>query len=109
MQVVFYTHSSGRSPITDFIDKQSRIDQAIISAVLEDIEDSGFTAKGCKFRQLKGKLWEIKIKTPSGSSRFLYLMTSKEKMIILHGFKKKSQKTPLKEIHIGLKRLKEYL
>ena len=32
------------------------IDQAVISVVLEDIEESGFTAKGCKFRQLKGKL-----------------------------------------------------
>ena len=65
--------------------------------------------KDVSFVSLKESLWEIKIKTPSGGNRFLYFMTDKEKMVILHAFKKKSQKTPLKEMNIALKRLKEYL
>ena len=40
---------------------------------------------------------------------FLYGMISKQNLIILHGFKKKTQQTPLKEIRIALKRLKEHL
>ena len=83
MKIIFYTTSSAQSPVTAFIDKQPQKDQ--------------------------GKLWEIKIKAPSGGYRFLYGMVSKEDLIILHGFKKKTQKTPLKEIRIALKRLKEYL
>ena len=66
MNIKFYESSSQRSPVTDFIDKQSKNDQAAIIAILTDIQDNGFNAKGCKFRQLKGKLWEIKIKLPSG-------------------------------------------
>ena len=55
MEVIFYTTSSGRFPVVDFIDKQAIIDQAVISAILEDIEKNEFTAKGCQFCQLKGK------------------------------------------------------
>ena len=78
-------------------------------AFLEEVEENGLAARGVRFRQIQGKLWEIKIKAPSGGYRFLYGMVSKEDLIILHGFKKKIQKTPLKEIRIALKRLKEYL
>ena len=109
MNIKFYESSSQRSPVTDFIDKQSKNDQAAIIAILTDIQDNGFNAKGCKFRQLKGKLWEIKIKLPSGEYRFLYMTIEGETIFIVHAFKKKSQKTPQKEITTALKRLREIL
>ena len=109
MEIIFYTTSLGCSPVTDFIDKQPKGDQAVIAASLEELEENGFAAKGVRFRQIQGKLWEIKIKAPSGGYRFLYGMTGGRDLIILHVFKKKTQQTPLKEIKIALKRLKEYL
>ncbi|MBT4761731.1 MAG: type II toxin-antitoxin system RelE/ParE family toxin [Bdellovibrionaceae bacterium] len=51
----------------------------------------------------------MKIKAPSGGYRLLYATINKDRLIILHGFKKKTQKTPLKEKSVALKRLKEYL
>ena len=109
MIVRFYETPSGRSPTLDFIDKQPARDQAVLVAVLEDVENNGFAAKGAQFRQLQGKLWEIKIKAPSGGYRFLYATLDKDNLIILHGFKKKTQKTPKKEMEIAIKRLKEWL
>lgn len=109
MDISFYVTTSGRSPVTDFIDKQPHRDQAVIVVVLEGIEEYGFAAKGVQFRQLQGKLWEIKIKAPSGGYRFLYATLDRRRMVILHGFKKKTQKTPLNEISTALKRLKEWL
>jgi len=109
MKVTFYETPSGRSPVTDFIDKQPGTDQAVIVVVFEGIEEYGFAAKGAQFRQLQGKLWEIKIKAPSGGYRFLYATLDRENLVILHGFKKKTQKTPPKEMKTALRRLKEWL
>jgi phage-related protein len=109
MEVVFYETGSGRSPVTKFIDDQPMRDQAIIIAVINAIEEDGLQAKGATFRQLDGKLWEIKIKAPSGGYRLLYVMLSANSMMLLHAFKKKTQKTPLNELAVARKRLAEVL
>lgn len=109
MKILFYETLRKRSPVTDFIDSQGKKDQATIIAALQSVSEDGLNAKGCQFRQLEGKLWEIKIKAPSGGYRLLYITLDKELLFILHAFKKKTQKTPKKEISIARKRLKEIL
>ena len=109
MDIEFYQTLRERSPVTDFIDSQDKRDQVIILSVLENITEDGFNAKGCQFRQLEGKLWEIKIKTPSGGYRLLYVTLNNQLLLILHAFKKKTTKTPIKELNIARKRLKEIL
>ena len=109
MKIEFYETSSGRSPVTEFIDKQPKREQAIILAVLENICTYGFGAKGATFKQLEGKLWEIKIKTPAGGYRLLYVTIEAHLIYILHAFKKKTQKTPIKELAVARKRLKDIL
>lgn len=109
MDVIFYETASGRSPVTKFIDDQPLRDQAVIIAVVNSIEEDGLQAKGATFRQLDGKLWEVKIKAPSGGYRLLYVMLSANSMMLLHAFKKKTQKTPLSELAVARKRLAEVL
>ncbi len=109
MDIKFYETARKRCPITDFIDSQDKRDQAVILAVLNSIKENGFNAKGCQFRQLEGKLWEIKIKSPSGGYRLLYITINTDLLLILHAFKKKTQKAPKKELDIARKRLKEIL
>ena len=109
MQIKFYETKLGRSPVIKFIEGQPIRDQAVIAAILSDIETNGFNARGVYFRQLEGKLWEIKIKAPSGGFRFLYVMMDKNFIFILHAFKKKTQKIPKKEIKLALTRLREVL
>ena len=62
MEVVFFETAAGTSPIAKFIDSQPSRDQAALTGVLSEIEWRGFAAKGATFRQLEGKLWEVKIK-----------------------------------------------
>lgn len=109
MEVLFYESSRSISPVIKFIDEQQGRDQAVILAVLNDVAENRFQAKGAQFRQLDGKLWEIKIKSLSGGYRFLYAMIRKDTMIILHAFKKKTQRTPQKELALARKRLAEVL
>ena len=68
MQVSFFSSNSGRCYVEVFIDDLSVIDRAAVLAVLKDIEIYGLSATGCQFRQIEGKLWEIKIKAPHGGT-----------------------------------------
>jgi phage-related protein len=77
--------------------------------VFQDIQNYGFEAKGCEFRQIESKLWEIKIRTSTGGYRFFYVTLTRSHIHVLHSYKKQSQKAPLKELDIARKRLKEIL
>ncbi len=61
-------------------------------------------------RQLSGykDLWEVRSKITDGQIARIIFYIDKGEMILLHGFIKKSQKTPKKEIDLALKRKKEH-
>lgn len=59
-------------------------------------------------RFIEGKIWEMRLKGKNTIARSFYFASSDCKIIILHTFIKKTQKTPAKEITIAKKRLKEY-
>ncbi len=109
MRIEFHKSSSGRSYFEDFLKGLSSQDKATILAVFDDIGKYGFGAIGCDFRQIEGKLWEIKIKTAGGGFRFFYVMLSSDEMHVLHSYKKKTPKAPPRELEIARKRLKEVL
>jgi phage-related protein len=52
-------------------------------------------------------LFEVRAKGAEGIGRSFFCYASGEKIIILHSFVKKTQKTPQKEIKIAIKRKKE--
>ena len=52
---------------------------------------------------------ELRVKDSSGAYRAFYYLKTSEGIIIFHAFKKKTQKTPKKEIELGKKNLKEVL
>lgn len=58
-------------------------------------------------KHLRNKLWEIRMKGGSGIARAIYITAQERKIIILHVFVKKTQKTPETAIKLALKRLKE--
>jgi hypothetical protein len=61
-------------------------------------------------RQLSGyaELWEVRSKITGGRIARVIFYIRKGEMILLHGFIKKSQKTPKKEIDLAVKRKKEH-
>jgi phage-related protein len=109
VKVTFAAGASGRSYFERFLQHLSIQDCAAVLAVFKDIGDYGFDAKGCEFRQIEGKLWEIKMRAPGGGYRFFYAMLAADHMQVLHSYKKQGQKAPVKEIHVARKRLREVL
>lgn len=109
MRVEFYQTNSGRSPIEDFISDLPKSDKARFADVFEGIETYGLDCPRVQFKPLRGKLWEIKFNAPSGGFRVAYVFVEGSSMVWLHVFKKTTQKTPLRDLDIAEKRMKEVL
>ncbi len=108
MKVSYYQTNSGRVPVKEFIDNLTSQDQAKVTGCLKSIQEDGFDSDRVEFRQIEKKLWEIKIRAVDGGYRFFYATVEKE-IVLLHAYKKQSQKAPLREIDTAKKRLKEVL
>lgn len=90
MKVVFYSKGRDKKPIYDFITGLPVKDRARILACLKNIEELGFDCPRVQFRQIKGSLWEIKIRTQSGGYRIFYVTVHSEILVLLHAYKKQS-------------------
>jgi phage-related protein len=60
-------------------------------------------------KHLEGPIWEMRMKGRDGIARAAYVTAKGKRVIIVHVFVKKTQKTPRREIEIALKRAKEVL
>lgn len=58
-------------------------------------------------KRLRGKLWELRLNGRDGIGRTLYVTASGRRVVILHAFVKKSQKTPAAALALADKRSKE--
>jgi phage-related protein len=58
-------------------------------------------------KHLEGALWEMRMKGRSGIARAVYVTAVGKRIVVVHVFEKKTQKTPRREIATALKRAKE--
>jgi len=58
-------------------------------------------------KHLEGPLWEMRMKGRSGIVRAVYVTAVGKRIVVVHVFAKKTQKTPQREIATALKRTKE--
>jgi phage-related protein len=58
-------------------------------------------------KHLEGPLWEMRMKGRSGIARACYVTAVGKRVVVVHVFEKKTQKTPRREIWTALKRAKE--
>jgi phage-related protein len=58
-------------------------------------------------KHVEGKLWELRAKAADGIARGLYVTASGRRVVVLHVFVKKSQKTPQRALDTARERLKQ--
>ncbi len=106
-EIEFYKQGN-KNPISDFILSLDEKLQLNIFALLKKLEVDPFTL-GSMSQKIKGvkNLFELRIKGKYIIVRLFYCYRKKRIIIILHGFVKKSRKTPKKELDIAIKRKKE--
>jgi phage-related protein len=104
VNVRFYLSPAGRCPVQDYLDELSDEEAAPVFTVLARLAQEGLSAPVVK-RQIDGKLWELK----PGPHRVFYVLVTGPEMVLLHAYRKKSQKAPKAEIETAKRRAKEVL
>lgn len=107
-RVDFYRTQRGDIPAREFIDGlpnklNAKIWQSIGLLKTEGLDLSAPLVKKITGKQYEG-LYELRIKQGTDAARIFYFMAVKDSFVLLHGFLKKSNKTPSTE----LQRAKRY-
>ena len=99
--IIFYEKEDGTKPVEEFLDTLPSKHRAKAVWEMELLGESGVTLGKPYTSHISGKLWELRIKFASDISRVFYFVQSGKKIVLLHGFVKKSQRTPKSETSIA--------
>lgn len=106
--IIYYESSGGDIPAYNFIESLTPIAKSKVSNTLDLLTEYGIKLGLPHVKKVIGtELWELRI-LGGDSVRLFYIATSRKTFLLVHGFIKKSQKVPKKEIKIAVARLKEY-
>jgi len=89
-----------------FVGNQSPSDQARILRYLDLFRQYGFKLTVKYLKKIDQAIWELR---PSDIRVFFGKSKKDNLIVVLHCYKKQTQKTPQKEIETAKSRLKEYL
>jgi phage-related protein len=104
--VCFYQTSSGAQPVRDWLNSLPLEDRQMLGRDLRLVE-LGWPIGMPLCRPLGAGLWEVRSNLSSNRIARVLFCATKGKMILLHGFIKKSQKTPEQDLELGRRRQKE--
>jgi phage-related protein len=106
LPAAFYQLSSDREPVREWLKALAAEDRRIIG---EDIKDVEFSWPiGMPLCRALGKgLWEVRSDLTNGRIARVLFCIHDGRMVLLHGFMKKTQKTPDADLELAIKRKKE--
>jgi phage-related protein len=102
----FYATGSGRKPVREWLMDLSRDDRRQIGIDIQRVE-FGWPLGMPYCRSLGHGLWEVRSNLSGGRiARIIFFIRDGE-MVLLHGFEKKTQKTPAQDIDLALARKRD--
>jgi phage-related protein len=104
---VFFETATGNQPVREFILGLTREDRKEVGADIRAVQ-RGFPMGLPLVRKEKPNLWEIRSIIKEGICRIFFTIFE-DKMILLHGFVKKTQKTPPRELALAVARMKDFM
>jgi phage-related protein len=107
IRVVFYRTESENEPVREWLLALSDKDRKIIGDDLQTLE-FGWPMGMPVCRTIKSRkgLWEVQSRLTGGRSARVMFCIAHDRMVLLHGFIKKTQKTQQREIEVAVKRMK---
>ena len=112
--VEFYENKKGESPLWDFLEKlreekstnkDSRIQYNQIVFYIELLQNDGTRLPEKIVKHLNDGIWELR----PGNNRILFFCYKDNVFVLLHHFRKKTQKTPQREIEKAKKERDDYI
>ena len=104
---VFYATSRGNEPVREWLKKLDDDSRRRVGVDIATAE-FGWPVGMPLCRDMGKRLFEIRSNITDGRIARVLFAVVDEEMVLLHGFIKKTQRTPARELNLALKRLKEY-
>lgn len=103
-KVTYFTTPLGDNPIEEFLISLESSSRTKVLRTFQHIREFGLQSVVSHLRKLEGSpFWEIRV-LGRDNIRTIYIVPMPQTVLVLHGFVKKSQKTPPGEITISEKR-----
>ena len=102
LQVLFYKTQSGKEPVREWLKSLTHDDKKIIGEDIKTVQ-FGWPIGMPVVRKLDKGLWEVRSRLNKRIARIIFTVEN-DAMVLLHGFIKKSQKTPKDDLELAKKR-----
>ena len=102
LAVRFYKTDNGSEPVREWLRTLPPDSKKIIGEDIKTVQ-YGWPIGMPVVRKLEPGIWEVRSRLKDGISRVLFTVID-DMMVLLHGFIKKSQKTPLDDLTTARKR-----
>jgi phage-related protein len=102
LDVVFFRTESGAEPVREWLKTLSKDDKRVIGADLKTVQ-LGWPVGMPVVRKLAPDLWEVRSRLERRIARILFTVCGR-RMVLLHGFVKKSNKTPTDDLDLARRR-----
>ena len=99
----FYRSESGREPVREWLKSLDVADRRVIGEDIKDVEFSWPIGMPL-VRSLGRGIWEVRSSLARGRIARVLFCVETDCMVLLHGFMKKTQKTPKQDIDLAIKR-----
>jgi len=98
MEIKFYKDSAGRVPVREFLDSLDiKMRQKMLRSI-QALQDMGISLRMPLSESLEDGIFELRAKVGTNISRVMYFFVIGNRAVLTHGFIKKTQKTPPREI-----------
>ncbi len=102
LEVVFYRTESGNEPVRVWLQALNKQDKKSIGGDIKTVQ-YGWPIGMPVVRKMDSGLWEIRCRLDKRIARILFTLKGKQ-MVLLHGFIKKSRKTPQADLQLAIDR-----
>ena len=103
LKVVFYRSERGNEPVREWLKSLSLDEKRIIGEDIKTVQ-FGWPLGMPVVRKMEPGLWEVRSRLPGRIARVLFTVKD-GMMVLLHGFIKKSDKTPTDDLALARQRL----
>ena len=107
--VVFYRDEQGGTPVLEFLKGLDHEAQQSIGWAIEQLRTRNVRAREPLVKHLEGKLWELRRESKTNIYRVIYFFFMGRRIVLVHGFQKKTTKTPPQELVLARTRYTSFM
>ncbi|MDO5575326.1 MAG: type II toxin-antitoxin system RelE/ParE family toxin [bacterium] len=112
--IIFYENTNGISEVWNFLEnlrhksltnKDARIQYNQVELYIQLLQDNGTKLPSTITKHIEEDIWELR----PGNNRIFYFFSCDDSFVLLHSFRKKTRKTPRREINKAKAERNDYI